>query len=151
MGSIYCLSPAPIDHKLATKSVKCPPSPGRASTPRRSGGAAPWSRRDNTGRLSPEYTPAGGIWARRAPGLRPKFSIADTPSHRFGWRPNADDTMRYGSHLPMTGAPRPVSHRARHAPTRDTAPKQNKGRGKDISIPCRGLKNQGLAAPGSYG
>ena len=64
---LWVVSIAPIDHKLATKSVKCPPSPGRASTPRRSGGAAPWSRRDNTGRLSPEYTPQGYMGPRRGP------------------------------------------------------------------------------------
>ena len=72
MGCIY-FPGAPIDHKLGTKSVKCPPSPGRASTPQGLGGAAPWSRRDETGRRSPRIYPGGVYWGPRRgpPGAPP--------------------------------------------------------------------------------
>ena len=65
---------APIDHKLGTKSVKCPPSPGRASTPLAQGGAREGFPQ-GTPSLEPQ-TCRRHVGPRRGPlGLRPpKFS-----------------------------------------------------------------------------
>eukprot|EP00661_Eupelagonemidae_sp_cell13_P014164 gene14164-biopygen2049 len=61
-----------LDHKLATKSVKCPPSPGRASTPPRSGGCELLRPQGETAgfRSSEPWNPLWGC-TRRVPRAPP--------------------------------------------------------------------------------
>ena len=62
---------APIDHKLGTKSVKCPPSPGRASTPLAQGGAREGFPQGTTLPGAPDMPQAYGTPAGGPLGLRP--------------------------------------------------------------------------------